>query len=352
MKKILVMEDNALIRDNITEMLDLANYRTLSAENGKVGVEIALKEHPDLIVCDVMMPVLDGFGALHLLSKNESTKNIPFIFLTSKADKTDIRKGMELGADDYITKPFDNVELLNAIDRRLRKMESLKEEIASGINASLHLIETRSSEEALKEFISGRNVNRYKRKQPIFSEGNRPIYLFYILDGKVKTYKSNDEGKELVLDLYRQGDFLGQVSLLENTNYKETAEALEDTEIALIPRDEFESLINTSPQISRKFIQMLARNVTEKEEQLLGIAYNSLRKRVAETLLLLYRKYGTPDEPHFTIDFNRNNLANIAGVAKESFIRTLREFRDEKLIDIREGVIVLLNRPRLENLLN
>ena len=94
------MEDNELIRENITEMLDLANYKTYAAENGKVGVEIALREHPDLIVCDVMMPVLDGYGALHLLSKNDSTKNIPFIFLTAKAERSDFRKGKELGADD------------------------------------------------------------------------------------------------------------------------------------------------------------------------------------------------------------------------------------------------------------
>ncbi|HVW99167.1 MAG TPA: response regulator [Candidatus Babeliaceae bacterium] len=352
MKKILVMEDNELIRENIAEMLELANYKTFTAENGKAGVELALSQHPDLIVCDVMMPVLDGYGALHLLSKNESTKNIPFIFLTSRSDKTDIRKGMELGADDYITKPFDNVELLNAIDRRLKKVESLKEEIASELNTSFHSIDTKSSDEALMEFISGRNTNKYKRKQQIFSEGNRPIYLFYVLKGKVKTFKTNDSGKELVLDLYKQDDFLGQVSLLEDTNYKETAEALEETELALIPRDEFESLINNSPQVSRKFIQMLAKNVTEKEEQLLGLAYNSLRKRVAETLLLLYRKYGASGSPAFSIDINRNNLANIAGVAKESFIRTLREFKDEKLIGIKDGIIVITNRQRLENLLN
>jgi len=346
------MEDNELIRENITEMLDLANYKTYAAENGKVGVEIALREHPDLIVCDVMMPVLDGYGALHLLSKNDSTKNIPFIFLTSKADKADIRKGMELGADDYITKPFDNVELLNSIDRRLKKVEALKQEITSGISESLHLADAKSSDESLMEFINGRNSNKYKRKQQIFLEGNRPIYLFYVLKGMIKTFKRNDYGKELVLDLYKKGDFLGQVSLLENTNYKETAEALEETEVALIPRDEFESLINNSPQVSRKFIQMLAKNVTEKEEQLLGLAYNSLRKRVAETLLLLHKKYGGPDTGNFSIDINRNNLANIAGVAKESFIRTLREFKDEKLIDIKEGIIVIINKMKLETLLN
>ena len=121
MKKILLIEYNKDIRENTAEILTLANYNVLTAANGKKGVEIALKEMPDIIVCDIMMPVLDGYGVLHLLSKNTETANIPFIFLTAKADQIDFRKGMEMGADDYITKPFDDVQLLNAIEVRLKK---------------------------------------------------------------------------------------------------------------------------------------------------------------------------------------------------------------------------------------
>lgn len=121
MKKILLIEDNDDLRENTAEILTLANYTVFTADNGKIGVEIALKELPDIIICDIMMPILDGYGTLHLLSKNPITVNIPFIFLTAKADQIDFRKGMEMGADDYITKPFDDIQLLNAIEVRLKK---------------------------------------------------------------------------------------------------------------------------------------------------------------------------------------------------------------------------------------
>ena len=124
-KSILVIDDNADIRDNTAEILDLAGYKTFTAENGKKGVDIAIKEKPDVIVCDIMMPELDGYGVLHLLRKNTETQNIPFIFLTAKTERSDFRKGMEMGADDFITKPFDDIELLNAIEARLKRSEIL-----------------------------------------------------------------------------------------------------------------------------------------------------------------------------------------------------------------------------------
>src|SRR5690349_15839565 len=106
MKKILLIEDNDDIRANTAEILELANYKMFTAANGKLGVELALKEKPDLIICDIMMPVLDGYGVLYLLHKNLEMHHIPFIFLSAKTDRTDVRKGMSMGADDYITKPF------------------------------------------------------------------------------------------------------------------------------------------------------------------------------------------------------------------------------------------------------
>lgn len=121
MKTILLIEDNDDIRNNTAEILELSNYNVIAAENGKTGVEKAIEHTPDLIICDIMMPVLDGYGVLHALHRNETTKNIPFIFLTAKTERSDLRKGMELGADDYITKPFTGTELLNAVDGRLKK---------------------------------------------------------------------------------------------------------------------------------------------------------------------------------------------------------------------------------------
>src|SRR5438093_360425 len=141
MKSVLVIDDNADILENTAEILDLAGYKTFTAENGKKGVDIALKEKLDLIVCDIMMPELDGYGVLHLLRKNAETQHIPFIFLTAKTERSDFRKGMEMGADDYITKPFEDIELLNAIEMRLKKSEILEQKYASspqGLSQFVH----------------------------------------------------------------------------------------------------------------------------------------------------------------------------------------------------------------------
>jgi CRP-like cAMP-binding protein/FixJ family two-component response regulator len=352
MKKILLIEDNEDIRTNTAEILELANYKVVVAGNGKEGVEKALEQKPDLIICDIMMPVLDGYGVLHAVHKNEEIKNTPFIFLTAKTERTDLRKGMELGADDYITKPFSGTELLNAVESRLDKINRLKHELAPGLNGLDQLSAYSSGKNKLKALSENRNVNKYRKKQLIYMEGNRPNRLYYILKGKVKVYKTNEEGKELVTDLYSPGDFLGHIALLEGAPYKDTAEALEDSELAIIPGEDFEELINNNKEISQQFIRLLARNISEKENHLLGLAYNSLRKKVAEALLALQKKYKVEENKDFIIDVSRENLATIAGTATESLIRTLSEFRHEKLIDIRDGNIVILNQKKLESLVN
>lgn len=351
MKKILLIEDNATIRENAAEILELANYKVVTAENGKLGIETALAELPDLIVCDIMMPILDGYGVLHTLHKNESLKNIPFIFLTAKTERSDLRRGMEMGADDYITKPFSGTELLNAIEGRLKKAELLKDEMLSGIDGFNKLMAVSGSKDALETLTTDRDINKYKKKQTIYNEGNRAARMFYIVKGKVKTYKTNEDGKELVVGLFSEGDFLGYLALLEGGSFKETAEAIEDSELAVIPKEDFDELMNSNPMVSHRFIQLLAKNVTDMENQLLGLAYNSLRKKVADALINLQKKFQKGTEP-FAINISRENLASIAGTATESLIRTLGDFRTEKLIDIKDGNIVVLNEKKLENLIN
>ena len=123
MKKILVIEDDSEMRRNIVIVLQLEQYQPIAAENGRVGVELAKREKPDLILCDVMMPELDGYGVLKALREDTNTTLIPFIFLTAKGEKDDLRSGMNLGADDYITKPVSQADLLKAIEVRLRRSE-------------------------------------------------------------------------------------------------------------------------------------------------------------------------------------------------------------------------------------
>jgi DNA-binding NarL/FixJ family response regulator len=120
-KKILVIEDESEMRRNLLTILKLEQFQALGAENGRAGIELARKEVPDLILCDVMMPELDGHGVLQALRNETATARIPFIFLTAKGEKRDVRDGMNLGADDYLTKPVAKSDLLNAITARLSR---------------------------------------------------------------------------------------------------------------------------------------------------------------------------------------------------------------------------------------
>jgi DNA-binding NarL/FixJ family response regulator len=123
MARILVIEDEPEMRRNLLTILKLENYYATGAENGRVGVELASKDKPDLVLCDVMMPELDGYAVLQALRQNPETVSLPFIFLTAKGEKPDVRAGMDLGADDYLTKPVAKGDLLNAIAARLRRQQ-------------------------------------------------------------------------------------------------------------------------------------------------------------------------------------------------------------------------------------
>ena len=352
MKNILIIEDNLEVRENTAEILELAGYKVFTAENGKVGVEVAQDEKPDLIVCDIMMPVLDGYGVLHLLGKNPETAVIPFIFLTAKAEKSDYQKGMEMGADGYITKPFDDTELLNAIETRLKKAEILKQTFSqdqAGLNEFITSVNANTNIKLLSDTYE---VVKYKRKHSLYSEGAHPRYLYFIKSGKIKTFKINEEGKELIIEIGSEGNFIGYSPILEGSNYNESAEVLEDAELMVIPREDFLKLINYDSQIAGQFIKLLARNVHEKEERLLSLAYNSVRKRVASGLIEIFDKFKARMQEDARLKISRDDLARIVGTATESLIRTLSDFKSEKLIDIESGKIVLLQENKLRNLSN
>jgi len=350
MLRILVIEDNDEIRENTVEILELANYKVDAAHNGKIGVAKALENTPDLIICDVMMPELDGYGVLHLIQKNKDLKPIPFIFLTAKAERGDFRKGMEMGADDYITKPFNDIELLTAIERRINKANDWK--VILGDAYTQHKPYYSDNILALHSLIENSEVNLYKKKQVIYSEGNHPFRIFYIQKGKVKTFKTNDDGKDLTIALYGEGDYFGYTAILEETVYKENAETIEESTLAVMGKEEFKKILEDNKNVSQQFIKLLAHSVTEREKQLIGIAYNSLRKRVAETLVLFEGKYNTNKVENFAIHISREDLAHMAGTANESIIRTLSDFKSEKLIDIKERSIVILDLKKLSSLLN
>lgn len=127
MKRILVIEDETQVRENIQQILEFSDFEVISAAEGNSGLKLAKAHTPDLIICDIMMPGMDGYGVLKALRQEPTTETIPVIFLTAKADRADLRQGMELGADDYLTKPFENSELLRAVKSRLERQSVLQQ---------------------------------------------------------------------------------------------------------------------------------------------------------------------------------------------------------------------------------
>lgn len=352
MKKILLIEDNKEMRENTAEILELAHYNVVTAPNGKEGVRLAETEKPDLIICDIMMPELDGYGVLHMLSKNPETVSIPFVFLTAKAEKSDHRKGMSMGADDYLTKPFDDMELLGAVEMRFKKSEQMKMRYApnmDGLNEFLAKAQTLSD---LVKLSDKRKVKSFKKKDIIYQEDTYPAGIFFLNKGKIKTSRINEDGKEFITSLVNEGEFFGYAALLEEQPYSDTAVALEESEICIIPKEDFFALLYNSRDVAAGFIRLLSNEVKDKEERLLRLAYNSVRKRVAEALLLLKSRYAEGKQDPFSMAISREDLANLAGTAQETVIRTLSDFKDEKLVDIKGSTITILDAARLERMKN
>ena len=348
-KKILIIEDHDEIRANVVEILEMALYTVIEAENGKTGTEMAITHLPDLILCDIMMPELDGYGVLYMLNKHTETANIPFIFLTAKAEHADLRKGMELGADDYLIKPFDGVELLNAIDIRLRKKAANENYRQATKEEFKILIAKTDGLAAFKTAINGHKTRDFKKKRVIYDEGDHGKGLYLITTGKVKTIKLSQDGRELMTGLFTSGDFIGISAILTGSAYTDTATAIEDSQLCLIPTDQLESMLNLYPEVARKFIQLLSYDNQEKEEQLLQLAYHSVRKKLAGTLIKLHHQLS---DKLTGFNITREDLAAMACMATETVSRTLTDFRDEKLINRLGTNITVLNFEGLSKMKN
>ncbi len=351
-KTILLIEDNADMRENISEILELAKYKVHTAPNGKEGVRLAQSLKPDLIICDIMMPELDGYGVLHMLGKDSTTATIPFIFLTAKSEKTDYRKGMGLGADDYIMKPFDDTELLDAVEIRIKKHDILKSEYSKTSEGFTEFLDAVRGLDELKKISDESKPKQYSKKEIIYMEGSTPNRIYFVTKGKVKTYKANEDGKEYIVSLYTQGDFFGYNPLLENMPYTDSAMPMEDSELVVIYKEDFFALLLNNRDVALKFIKMLSNDVTEKEERLIKLAYNSVRKRVADALVTLHARYAKDKVEIFSMEILREDLANMVGTSAESVIRTLSDFKEEKLIEIKGSTIMFLNLDKIKRMRN
>lgn len=347
-ESILVIEDNAEVRDNLQELLRLSGYLVETAEDGKQGVRMARDIKPDLIICDIMMPGMDGYGVLQILSGQPETSTIPFIFLTAKTEQSDIRKGMNLGADDYITKPFEESTLLQAVQVRLEKNSRIRSTLESKSNKSWsHFLESMHGMDRLKEIADRSITRKYSKKELVFQQGDRPLYLFQIISGKVKIFQMNNDGKEITSSLLGCNDYFGYDSILRDSEFSDSAETLDDSEIRLIPREDFLNLIYSERDVASSFIRMMSDSIENKEKQLLELAYNTVRKRVADAMVRLYDTYAEKGSAAYSISISRDDLASIVGTSTESAIRMLSELKASGFIDIHGSQITILQVEKL-----
>ena len=342
MKHILLIEDNIEMSENTAEILELSNYKVSTAFNGKEGVQKAITLTPDLILCDIMMPEMDGFGVAFALKRNEETKQIPLIFLTAKADKTDLRKGMELGADDYLTKPFTSLELLNAIETRL-----LKSENNSSKSNIIHSAEQDYNKLLKIHFDKCTYPKKFiNRKELIYTEGSMPYYIYVIQNGLVKTSKSLTAQKEIIIEMEGKDSILGASEAILDIPYQNFCVALEPTSVIQMPKEEFLKLIESNDGALKSVYREQRIKQEKLELQLYKNAYQSVRKRLSSQLVDLQNLYIQNTNQEY-ITLSREDLGALIGVAQETVTRTLSEFKENAWIDIKAGKIKVLRADAL-----
>lgn len=351
MKKLLLICDDLKLRKDLSEILNLANYSVAVAENGKLGMEHALADRPDLIICSVAMKGPDCYRMLKSINQDQELSLIPFIFLGNCNLSDDVRNAMDAGADDYLNYPVDATELLRSIEVRLAKSEHRQIEYARVHN--INMLMNNSGKVSMTDLVKQQRDKRYfKKKDTLYEAGDRQGYLYYICSGKVKIYRTNEDGKELIVDIHSEGDFIGCHSLLDHGTSTDNALAITEVEVMLIPNKECLEVINSDSRLSKEFISLLNTELAQRDEKLLHIAYDSARRRVASGLLLVYDKFKKNGEEKPEIELGRRDLAAITGISKETVIRTLSDFKEEGLIDIAEQKIIILQHEKLRALPN
>lgn len=349
MKQLLIIEDDLVVRENTQEILELSNFKVSTAANGRIGIALAKELLPDLIICDIMMPEIDGYGVLQALSADENTSQIPFIFLSAKTEHKEIRMGMDLGADDYLTKPYEEEELISAVNSRLAKASILSKMNIAPSKDATNEDRFRNLNELKNFFDDEGEITKHPKGELIFAEGDPSNKIYLVLKGVVKTYRMEENGKELITALYKADDFMGFTSFTENLVHQDSAVTMEDTELAGISKRELKDILESNQNVSLELINLMTANLSELKDQLLQMAYSSVKRKTAYTILqfaeILHKN------PDGTITIGRYDLANVAGIAKESLIRTLSEFRKKQFIEIRGRNIRILDLEALEKVI-
>lgn len=342
MKTILVVEDNQDVRENICEILELAGYDVDSASNGADGVRRVMDVTPDLVLCDVMMPKLDGYAMLKMIRENSKTANVPFIFLTAKTEKSDFRKGMGLGADDYILKPFDDTNLLESVAARLRRYDDKNSNYEQSKLASTN---QNSIDEWKESFFLAHEPLILRKGEYLYSFERPTKNIFYVYDG-LAIGESFVDDRVFISQLFGPKDIIGLTTDNSREYSVQNVKMLKDTKVYPVFKEEFYKETNVNRIASQCMYQDLLDAHHQLQRRSGHLAYSSVRKRVAESLIQFLDK----DPETNCLALPREDLANYTGVAKETLIRTLSAFKSEGLIAIEGKAICILKANELRQL--
>lgn len=198
---ILLIEDVGDIREKIKELLMLAGYNVIIAANGKDGLDAIHKNLPDLVLCDIQIPGLDGYGVMSAIKNIPHMIGVPFVFMTSKSDPKELRKGMNMGADDFLVKPFTNEELLNVVSNHLKKSGLMMEKLKKESKKIESLKNDKTTYMHIFDASPYKAYRKIKAKQLIYLEGDEVNFIYCLVKGKIKTFKTNGDGKDIITGL-------------------------------------------------------------------------------------------------------------------------------------------------------
>ncbi|MFZ4263801.1 response regulator [Sphingobacterium sp. HJSM2_6] len=346
MRNILIIESDETLLNKYSDILKLSGYNVISTHNSQKGIELAMNILPSLILCNISIPDLHGFEVLSILLNNPLTSSIPFVFLNSTSSNEVVKKGLELGADDFITKPFQSNQLIRSVEARINKAKNQKWK-SLPINESYNITSNFDKGfEELFELISKSKIRHLKKKQTLFYESDYSQWIYLLVEGSIKTYKLTNDGRQLITGLYTSKSFIGVGTLFLEEPLTESAEAVKNTSVYFLLKSDISELLNKHVQLNKYFMILLSNFLQEKDEQLVELAYNSVRKKLAQVLIKLSKTSVPIDD----IDISRDELAGLAGIANETVSRILTDFKEKGLIERNGSQIQILDYNGLLNI--
>ncbi|MEY5044655.1 MAG: hypothetical protein RJA19_1882 [Bacteroidota bacterium] len=341
---ILIIEDQSDVRENITELLELAGHRVLQAHNGIVGIRLAKAHLPDLLLCDIMMPELDGYGVAEVLSRQPETAHIPLIFLTARAEREDFRKGLSKGAVDYITKPFQSHELLETIEMRLKR-EIPSRPHPAGRAGWLNWLGSLQSDHPVTLKGTLLHVQTAERQSTLFTEGDLSRQLYFLRSGLVRLDRLDSRGKRLCIHIVKPGQFFGWSAEFEHGIHLQDAVSIAPIQYLALPQSDVREGLMERPELAIELCGLLLTQQAEFESTALSMAYGTARENTARALL----RFAVQEPEGWVIPLSREDLANSVGMAAESVIRTLAAFKKEGLVETQGRLVRILDADALED---